>query len=439
MSNLSPQRRLEVLDALRRGTVPRRGLDALAVGLSKFENVLDESLLHVAAGQSGFKAVRGEYGCGKTFFARWLQERAKQKSFAVAEVQISETETPLHRLETVYRRLIEHLSTSTCESGAFRSIVDGWFYTLEEDAIAAGADASSPDALFQAADALMEKRLATVSKTSATFAAVLRAYRRTIQAGDIATADGLLAWLGGQPNVAASIKRVAQIKGDVDHFTALNFLQGLLVMLRDSGHAGLVLVLDEIETLQRVRSDAREKGLNALRQLIDEIDSGRFPGLFLVITGTPTFFDGQQGVKKLAPLAQRLATDFDEEGRFDNPRAPQLRLLPFQRENLVEVGRRVRDIFLEGCHNKERLLAQADEGLIQRLAERVGGALGQRTGIAPRIFLKKLVADVLDRIDQFPDFDATRDYKLTLRMNELTEDEQAQLPATSADEIKLEW
>lgn len=198
-------------------------------------------------------------------------------------------------------------------------------------------------------------------------------------------------------------------------------------------------MLDEIETLQRVRSDAREKGLNALRQFIDEIDSGRFPGLFLVITGTPTFFDGQQGVKKLAPLAQRLATDFDEEGRFDNPRAPQLRLLPFQRENLVEVGRRVRDIFLEGCHNKERLLAQADEGLIQRLAERVGGALGQRTGIAPRIFLKKLVADVLDRIDQFPDFDATRDYKLTLRMNELTEDEQAQLPATSADEIKLEW
>ena len=439
MSNLSPQRRLEVLDALRRGTVPRRGLDALAVGLSRFENMLDETLSHVAAGQSGFKAVRGDYGCGKTFFARWLQERAKQKTFAVAEVQISETETPLHRLETVYRRLIEHLSTSTCESGAFRSVVDGWFYTLEEDAIAAGADASSPDKLFEAADALMEKRLATVSKTSATFSAVLRAYRRTIQAGDVGTADGLLAWLGGQPNVAASIKRTAQIKGDVDHFTALNFLQGLLVMLRDSGHAGLVLVLDEIETLQRVRSDAREKGLNALRQFIDEIDSGRFPGLFLVITGTPTFFDGQQGVKKLAPLAQRLATDFDENGRFDNPRAPQLRLLPFQRENLVEVGRRVRDIFADGCHDKARLLSQADDGLIQRLAERVGGALGNRTGIAPRIFLKKLVADVLDRIDQFPEFDAAKDYKLTLRMNELTEEEQAQLPASSADEIKLEW
>ncbi len=91
--------------------------------------------------------------------------------------------------------------------------------------------------------------------------------------------------------------------GGFDHFAALNFFQGLLGILRDSGHAGLVLILDELETLPRVRSDAREKGLNALRQFIDEIYSGRFPGLFLIITRTPSFFDGQQGLKKLAPLA----------------------------------------------------------------------------------------------------------------------------------------
>ena len=58
---------------------------------------------------------------------------------------------------------------------------------------------------------------------------------------------------------------------------------GPLVILHDSGFSGLVVVLDEVETLQRVRSDVREKSLNALRQLIDEIDSGRFPGLYLVI------------------------------------------------------------------------------------------------------------------------------------------------------------
>ena len=73
-------------------------------------------------------------------------------------------------------------------------------------------------------------------------------------------------------------KRAAGVKGDIDHFGALSFLQGLLAVLRDSGHAGLLLVLDEVETIQRVRGDVRDKSLNALRQLIDEIDSGRFPG-----------------------------------------------------------------------------------------------------------------------------------------------------------------
>lgn len=56
----------------------------------------------------------------------------------------------------------------------------------------------------------------------------------------------------------------------------------------------LVLVLDEVETLQRVRGDVRDKALNALRQLIDEVHSGRFPGLYLVITGTPAFYDGSR-------------------------------------------------------------------------------------------------------------------------------------------------
>src|SRR5439155_9885438 len=98
--------------------------------------------------------------------------------------------------------------------------------------------------------------------------------------------------VGAQPNVSAAVKRAAGVKGEIDHFGALSLLQGLLVVLRDAGHAGLVLVLDEVETLQRVRSDVREKSLNAMRQLIDEVDAGRFPGLYLVITGTRAFYEG---------------------------------------------------------------------------------------------------------------------------------------------------
>lgn len=436
---ISPERRNEIVDALRRGTVPQRSLDAFAVGLDRFEAALGDELDGVRRGRAQFKAVRGEYGSGKTFFTRWLQERARRLGFATSEVQISETETPLHRLETIYRRLMERLATSDTPSAAFRSIIDGWFFALEQDVMAERPDDDdSGSTLMARTQALMEQRLADITRQAPGFAATLRSYRSALAANDAALADGLLAWLAGQPNVAASVKRAAGVKGDIDHFGALSFLQGLLVVLRDSGHSGLVLILDEVETLQRVRGDVREKGLNALRQLIDEVDAGRFPGLYLVVTGTPAFFDGPQGVQRLPPLAQRLHVDFSTDARFDNPRAVQLRLPAFDHAKLCEVGARVRDIYASHCRAADRVRGKADDQYVETLAGAVAGRLGGKVGVAPRIFLKKLVVDVLDRIDQFEDFDPRQHYALTVEDKELTTAERAAAGAATVDEIVLD-
>ena len=438
--SISPRRRKDIIDALRRGTVPQQGLDVLAVGLARFEDAIDEELQAVSSGGAVFKAVRGEYGSGKTFFSRWLTERGKRAGFATTEVQISETETPLYKLETVYRRITENLSTPTAQSGALRDVIDGWFYILDHDV----KDAAAPPAGSEASLDLLQRRLSDVSKEAPAFAAVLRQYRLAQTAGNSAEADGLLAWLGGQPHVAASVKRAAGVRGDLDHYGALGFLRGLLTVLRDSDYAGLVVVFDEVETLQRMRSDVREKSLNALRQLMDEIDGGRFPGLYLLLTGTPAFFDGQQGVQRLPPLAQRLQTDFTTDARFDNPRATQVRLTGFTPESLLELGSRARDIYATGAKEPERVRSVVDDDYLRDLAAAVGGELGGRTGIAPRLFLKKLVSDVLDRVDLFKDFNPRRDYHLTVSTDELTSAEREaharthRAPAGSVDEIELD-
>ena len=437
---ISAVRRREIIDALRRGTVPQRGLDALAVGTERYAAAVSNELDAVAAGGAGFKAIRGEWGSGKTFTVRWISERARVRGFATAEVQISEGETPLHHLETVYRRLCERLTTEDSPSGgALRTVVDSWFYALNDDVLAAGnVDVSDHEAVLAATAALAERRLGTVAAQAPALSAVLRGYRRALADGDDASAEGLLAWLGGQPHVAASIKRHAGIRGDLDHDGALAFLSGLLTILRGAGYSGLVLVLDEIETLQRVRSDTRDRALNALRQLIDEVDQGRYPGLYLVITGTPAFYDGPQGASRLPPLAQRLHTDFTTDVRFDNPRAIQLRLPGFDLESLCEVGRRVRDLYADGSEHSDRIRTAVDDAYIQLLARAVAGDLGGKVGIAPRLFLKKLVADVLDRVDQFDDFNPRQHYKLTVTESELTEVERNARAAGSVDEIDLE-
>ncbi|MGW2558681.1 BREX system ATP-binding protein BrxD [Streptomyces sp. NPDC001514] len=438
MTEVSAARRREVVDALRRGTVPQSGLDLFAVGLDRFAESLGDDIATVTRGGSAFHAIRGEYGSGKTFFARWLAERAKRAGLATTEVQISETETPLHRLETVYRRLTERLTTATHQPSALRAVIDSWFYTLEEEILDAGEVADDDEkALAAAVDGLMEQRLADVARTTPAFAAALRGYREARAAGDAATAEALIAWLSGQKSVAASARRAAGVRGDLDHFGAMGFLQGLLTVLRDCGHPGLLVVLDEIETLQRVRGDVREKGLNALRQLLDEIDTGRFPGLFLVITGTPAFYDGQQGVQRLPPLAQRLATDFTTDPRFDSPRAVQLRLAGFDLPKLGELGRNVRDLYAGAARNPERIVACVDDAYLGELASAVTGGLGGKVGVAPRLFLRKLVADVLDRVDLHDDFDPRVHYALTVSSAELNEVER-NAAAADAGDIELD-
>ncbi|MGX9890623.1 BREX system ATP-binding protein BrxD [Streptomyces sp. NPDC002276] len=436
--SVSAARRREVIDALRRGTVPQSGLDLFAVGLERFAPALDERISTIASGGASFHAIRGEYGSGKTFFARWLAERAKRSGLATAEIQISETETPLHKLETVYRRLTERLTTATEPASALRSVIDGWFYTLEEEVDEAHPELAEDDeALETAVEELLEERLRAVAQTTPAFSAALRGYRQATLAGDAATAEAVIAWLGGQKSVAASARRTAGVRGDLDHFAALGFLQGLLTVLKDCGHPGLLVVLDEIETLQRVRGDVREKGLNALRQLLDEIDAGRFPGLFLVITGTPAFYDGHQGVQRLPPLAQRLATDFSTDPRFDSPRAVQLRLSGFDLVRLGELGRSVRDLYAGAAKHPERVDERVDDAYVAELATAMTGRLGGRAGIAPRLFLRKLVADVLDRVDEFDEFDPRKHYALTVNAAELSEVER-NAAADSADEIELE-
>lgn len=205
-------------------------------------------------------------------------------------------------------------------------------------------------------------------------------------------------------------------------------------MLSDAGHPGLLLVLDEVETLQRIRSDARAKALNALRQLVDEVHDGHFPGLYLLITGTPAFFEGRQGIPLLPPLADRLHTEFAKDPRFDNPRAPQLRLAGFDQDRLIELGTRVRDLYVSGIPDPDRLRAVADDAFLARFAAAVAGELGGKVGIAPRLFLRKLV-DVLDKIEQFPDFDPYKDYEVKISQTELSDSERA---AMTADDVALD-
>jgi len=66
------------------------------------------------------------------------------------------------------------------------------------------------------------------------------------------------------------------------------------------------------------------------------------------------------------------------------------------------------------------------------------GKLGSKVGVAPRIFLRKLVATILDRVDLFPDFDPAKDLDIRVDAEELTLEEQAAAADKKPDDIEID-
>lgn len=424
-----------IVNALRSGLVPAHGLEHFATGLDGLMEAVSQELDFVAQGKGLAKWIRGEYGTGKTFAARYLCARARQLRFATTEVQVSINDTPLHHLEMVYRRLTERLETAADGPNAFRAIVEGWLYQVGDEVMRLRGISEDDPAFADATEERLEDKLSELSRRNPAFAQVLRAYHRAIHEGDFPSAQGLLAWLAGQPHTDRSVLKAAGTKGKVDGQASLTFLSGLLTLLRQSGYAGLVLVLDEVETVQRMNAQTREKSLNALRQLMDMLAKDELPGLYLVITGTRDFYEGYKGLKALAPLYQRVQVNFSDDPRWDNLRAPQVRLQPFSPERLLEVGIRIRDLY--PATNPERVNTRVGDGFLRALVDQVTQGFGGQVSLAPRFFLRELI-DILDRVDLHEGYDPLEHYHLEMEDGKLTPEELAAKHGRPLDEEEAE-
>jgi hypothetical protein len=300
--------------------------------------------------------------------------------------------------------------------------VDAWLYQVGDEVQRLEGIAEDDPRLADATEKRLEDKLAELARQNQMFPAALRAYHRAMYEGDFATAQGLIAWLAGQPNVSSNVIAKAGIRGKLDGQAALTFLAGLLCLLRQTDRPGLVVVLDEVETVQRMNSQTREKALNALRQLMDQLANEQLQGLYLVVTGTRDFFEGYKGIKGLTALYQRVSVNFGDDPRFDNLRATQVRLNPFDAERLLDLGRRVRDLY--PAKETERVLSRVSDTFLQALIAQVTAGFGGKVTVAPRVFLRELL-DVMDRVEQHEAYDPTAHYKLTLNGETLTPDEIA--------------
>jgi len=267
---------------------------------------------------------------------------AQQSGFATSFVVVSDNDLRFHRFDDVYRKVMTELGTASCPRGALGDILDRWIGRIEEKLMAAGEDDASPDFEPKVRRRLDEDLAAlTGGQAPPDFVRVIQTIFDLKQRGEVAEAGALIAWLCGSGNVAASAKKAAGIKGDIGSRDALDYLRGVLEIVKEAGYAGLLIVIDEAETILRMRADSRHKSLNGIRQIADA--AGSYPGLLWLFTGTPEFFDSRQGVAGLAPLHDRIR--FLKQGCFASLRQAQLELAPFDADRLRSVALRLRELF----------------------------------------------------------------------------------------------
>lgn len=387
-----------VFESLRKGLVPERGIETFAVGIEKQRGELHRQLELAGGGEGTIKFLRGGYGCGKTFMARLALLDAQERGFATSFVVVSDNDLKFHRFDDVYRKVMTELGTSSCPRGALSDILDRWIARVEDALIAAGEDEAATN-FDEKVQQRLEADLASLTGGQAPqdFIRVIQTIFRLKQEGEVSEAGALISWLCGSGNVAAASKKVAGIKGDIGSRDALDYLRGVLEIVKAAGYKGLLIVIDEAETILRMRSDSRHKSLNGIRQIADA--AGSYPGMLWLFTGTPEFFDTRHGVAGLTPLHDRIR--FLKQGAFASLRQAQLELVPFDAERLRSVALRLRELYPSAMRSV--LEERVSMDFIDRLVAEVTKGFRGDVGVVPRQFLREFVTQ-LDLVEENDDY-----------------------------------
>lgn len=406
MSTMTRRDVQHVFESLRKGLVPERGIDTFAVGIEKQRAEIHRQLGLAADGEGTIKFLRGDYGCGKTFMARLAILDAQAQGFATSFVVVSDNDLKFHRFDDVYRKVVSELGTASCPRGALGDILDRWIGHVEEALIAGGADENDPGFDDEVRKRLDEDLvMKTNGQVPQDFIRVVQTIFDLKQKQEMAEAGALISWLSGSGNVAASAKKIAGIKGDIGSRDALDYLRGVLEIVKAAGYKGLVIVIDEAETILRMRKDSRHKSLNGIRQIADA--AGGYKGLLWIFTGTPNFFDERRGVAGLAPLDDRIR--FMKQGRFASLRQPQLELIPFDADRLKSVALRLRELYMTSAENGDRVEARVTTPFIEQLVGEVTKGFKGDVGVVPRQFLRQFVTQ-LDLVEENEDYDPMTEY-----------------------------
>lgn len=313
------------------------------VGFGPWIDRIAKRYLHGLCRRSAhFKLALAPYGGGKTHFLVALGLQALQENFAVAYVPCGDGVSPDSPL-SIYHELVRNLRLPGNNNTGIHPFLATTVQAKREQITRHGA----PDV-----DEAFQMSVTAISRTSYpenAFGRVIAAALRSIDdGGSDDSGDAAIRWLQGDINTLTREEmqdlRVARVYARDRNRFGWELMLSLVKFLSHAGVHGLVLLLDEVESLlQGRRIAAEQRILAAMRVLLDRPDgvSGGVP-LLGVFSATENVLEG---IRQYPALDQRLAVrgaTFGEGNDF----APQLALdrVLDQLQMLTEIGERLLEV-----------------------------------------------------------------------------------------------
>lgn len=338
IAQLKPFQARVIIEGLRKGLVPTEYVSFFTVGRQNWLKFVEEDLDNfIAQGGGKVRFINGDYGDGKTHFMSLIRQLALQKSFAASLVVLTRN-VPIHKFEVVYQELVAQLR-GQFDGVGIRSLIQHWIETQKKAAVDREAlvntlrqtpnmDLNFANALvglFQAASLASEKASAEDASTE-----------ESVDPQEI-----LHQWFEG--------KKIAKKELAKFHvFETLNknnskvFLQSLVAFLKLTGHKGLILLFDELETVLAQGASVRNAAYENLRLLMDNTDHAEYLQLFFSLI--PDVLLSEKGFKSYDALWSRVRSVGDSEALNYRGTLVDLHKTPLKRQELVDLGISLRQI-----------------------------------------------------------------------------------------------
>lgn len=401
IDQLKPFQARAIIEELRKGSVPIDYVPFFTVGRENWLTFIEDDLDHfIAEGGAKVRFISGDYGDGKTHFMSVIRHMALRKMFAVSFVVLTR-EVPMHKFEAVYREIVRqlHLSTFLDEAGSLkvegtgiRTILDSWVDSLIPELTSGEADG---DRLAE-----LRERLSGLPGMDVNFVGglmgLLDSRCRSLEEGEseedrIKGREILYQWFEGAKAAKKDLKPF-QIFESLNKTNSKRFLGSLLAFLKHLGCKGLILLMDELETVVAQSASIRNAAYENVRLLIDNTEHARHLHIFFSII--PDVILSEKGFKSYDALWSRVRSM--GEGKRLNYRSILIDLhrTPLETHELVELGLSLRRI--HEISYRWEAGDQVKEGLIEQICahQKQMGLLSE-----VRLFIKQVIR-ILDMAEQ---------------------------------------